>query len=283
MMSTEAMNQTSLTVPNTSKPAPATADDTRRALLERSHRVFVPIPKPFIQQPPHPGLTDRRGPLAEFVTRRDVRALKALLLLHAVTSSGAGPDGWSTTLALPVWARAFDTVTTAQGPAANSGASKILTRLEKRRLITRQHAGSSRKVRVTLLAADGSGGKYTRPTGLTADDRFLKLSHRFWLDGWDKRLSLPGLAMLLVALHERPTFSLATEHMPEWYGWSADTAERGFAELCDLKILSVTRRWRSEPLAPEGLTFYNEYTIEPPFDSATLQADEEGTSGEADH
>ena len=55
-----------------------------------------------------------------------------------------------------------------------------------------------RKIRVTLLREDGSGNAYTRP-GKGNTDRFLRLSHRFWLDGWYERLDLPATAMLLVA------------------------------------------------------------------------------------
>ena len=59
---------------------------------------------------------------------------------------------------------------------------------------------------------------------------------------WAEELSLPAIAMLLVALHEKPNFPLATEHMPHWYGWSADTAERGLAELAKLGLLKVGKQ-----------------------------------------
>jgi hypothetical protein len=37
--------------------------------------------------------------------------------------------------------------------------------------------------------------------------------------------------MLLVALHEKNNLELPAERVPEWYGWSADTSERGLATL----------------------------------------------------
>ncbi len=44
-------------------------------------------------------------------------------------------------------------------------------------------------------------------------------------------LSLPGKAVLLIAHSLRPGFALPVEKAPEWYGISADTAQRGLAEL----------------------------------------------------
>jgi hypothetical protein len=77
---------------------------------------------------------------------------------------------------------------------------------------------------VTLLREDASGEPYFRPLGKSLSDRFLTLNHAFWLDGWRDKLKLPGLAMLLVALHEtgpdKPVFQLPAEHAPKWYGWS---------------------------------------------------------------
>lgn len=79
--------------------------------------------------------------------------------------------------------------------------------------------------------------------------------------------------MLLVALHEMPTFARATEHMPQWNGWSADTAERGVRELKDKKLLTVTKQTKKEPLSPTVLSIFNKYTLLAPFDKAPRDAD----------
>lgn len=115
-----------------------------------------------------------------------------------------------------------------------------------------------------LLREDGSRQPYTRPDGKTKADRFVKLSNSFWLDGWCDQLRLPGIAMLLVALHEKPGFTLPTEKVPQWYGWSADTAERGLAELVDHDLLYKTSRRRKEPLSPSGWGVVNHYYLQPP-------------------
>jgi hypothetical protein len=242
---------------------PATAEETRNFLLGRSGRDSAPILKSFVQNPDRK-LQCRAAPLSAFVRNGDIRGLRALLFVHAIISSGDAENGWSTTLPLSVWARAFGTTATADVRSATTAATKILGRLEDRGLIERSRVGRARKVTVTLLRPDGSGKPYTRP-GRGNSDRFLKLSNVYWTDGWADRLDLPATAMLLVALHEKDGFELATEWVPRWYGWSADTAERGIATLRDLGLLSVDRRVRKAPLSPTGATVRNVYTLNGPF------------------
>lgn len=256
-----------------SPAAPATATQTRTFLIERSGRSFAPIPKVFIQNPSPKAQPDRRAPLADFVRRGDKRGLLAFLLLHTIISSGAHEDGWSSTLHLQVWARALDTVATATGSSATSAATKILSRLVDRRLVERRRSGRERKVTITLLSADGSGQPYSRPTGTTQEDRFIRLNHRFWTDQWDQKLTLPAIAMLLVALHEKPSFPLPTEHMPAWYGWSADTAERGMHELEKHGLLRIDKQIYTDPVSPSGLSSRNIYTVLPPFDQESVDRD----------
>jgi hypothetical protein len=245
----------------------ATEDETRAALRAKAKRDFTPVLKLFVQAAPKS--PSRHGPLATFVRNRDLRGLRAHLLMLGITSSGDGHDGWSTTLPIPVWARAFDTTRDATAASAATGVSKILTRLEERHLIDRERRGRERKIRVTLLREDGSGQPYTRP-GKGNTDRFLRLPHSFWLDGWHARLDLPATAMLLVALHEKPNFELPTERIPEWYGWSADTAERGLATLEHLGLLTRTTRLKKAPLSPTGQTKVNRYLLREPFARYTL-------------
>ncbi|WP_432951352.1 hypothetical protein ACQPXM_41285 (plasmid) [Kribbella sp. CA-253562] len=242
--------------------APATGAETRAALLERSKRNIAPIRREFVQLPA--GSPKRASVLSSFVSHRDKRALNAYLLLLAINSSGQGAGGWSTRLPLAVWARAFDTDLTTTGASATAAASKVLTRLENRKLITRSRRGRERQVQVELLREDGSGEPYTRP-GAGNNDRFLVLSNDYWTEGWHEELELPGIAMLLVALHEKPGFRLPAEHSPQWYGWSADTTERGFAELVDANLLLKETKLVKAPLSPTGLAKVNEYHLLPPF------------------
>jgi hypothetical protein len=59
--------------------------------------------------------------------------------------------------------------------------------------------------------------------------------------------------MLLIVLHEKNTFELPAERVPDWYGWSADTAERCLATLEPLGLRTHTIRLKKAPLSPTGL------------------------------
>lgn len=242
--------------------APADEDATRAFLLKRAKRDYTPLQRSFVQNPDR-SAAQRGAPLGEFVKRGDLRGLRCLLFVHAVTSSGASEGGWSTTLPLPVWARAFDTTKHADRRSASTSASKALARLEQHGLITRTRSGRARAVRVTLLRPDGSREPYTRPDGST--HRYLQLNNRYWTEGWYEKLDLPATAMLLVALHEKPSFELATHRVPEWYGFSADTAERGMKTLEDLGLITIRRRVKAAPLSPTGATEVNVYTLTDTF------------------
>jgi hypothetical protein len=244
----------------------ATEAETRAVLLDRSKRDFAPVNKLFVQAPP--GSASRHGPLATFVHNRDLRGLHAYLLLLGIISSGDSQDGWSTTLPIGVWARAFGTTRDAVPASAATAVSKVLTRLENRQLIQRQRHGRERKIRITLLREDGTGQPYTRP-GKGNSDRFFRFPHAFWRDGWQERLDLPATAMLLVALHEKNAFELPSERVPDWYGWSADTAERGLATLEQSGLLTHTARLKKAPLSPTGLTKTNRYLLHAPFGQLT--------------
>jgi hypothetical protein len=108
------------------------------------------------------------------------------------------------------------------------------------------------------------GGEYTRP-GVKDRDAYIKLPHQFWLDDWSSKLSLPAIAMLLVASAEKPALQLSTERVPNWYGWSADTAEAGFKELRDAGLITVAKERIIAPESHLGWTLMNKYTLTPPF------------------
>lgn len=76
--------------------------------------------------------------------------------------------------------------------------------------------------------------------------------------------------MLLVARHEKNNFELPAERVPQWYGWSADTAERGLATLEQLGLLTHITRLKKAPLSPTGLTSVNRYLLHEPFGQLTI-------------
>ena len=58
---------------------------------------------------------------------------------------------------------------------------------------------------------------------------------------------------------------MVTERVPDWYGWSADTAERGLKTLEAHGLIRVDKRYKKTPLSPSGRTLVNIYTLIGPF------------------
>lgn len=231
----------------------ATGLDTRTAVLKRSVRANVPVRKTFVQAPR--GSASRHGPLKEFVTGRDLRGLKAYLLIVAACSSGK--DGWSTRHDSAVWARLMDIHTTATDQAARTGAWRALKRLQDRKLITCTRSGTL--ITATLLREDGSGAPYERPVGASDEDLYLQIPSTFWTKGYDEAVDLPALALLLVVLREKNWSSFPAEKASDWYGWSADTHERGLKKLTDLGLVERRKYFTKAPLSPTGVTMAYQY------------------------
>ncbi len=234
----------------------ATSDETILALLERAGRSSraVPLDKRFLQQGTGPIRTP--GPLAEIVRRHAERDLDLLLLGHAVAS--AAP--YDITEAADVWAR---TVDLGRSDSSRTTVSKAFSRLDKvHHLVARNRDG--RLLRVSLLAADGSGAPYEHP-GDEPDGRYLRLPFSYWEQGWHRKLNLAGKAFLLISLSLADGFNLPAEKGPDWYGLSPDTIEAGVAKLAEHKLVSVARVPKKAPLAPEGYTIENRYTLHAPF------------------
>jgi hypothetical protein len=100
-------------------------------------------------------------------------------MILAATSSGDSDNGWTTTHPIMVWARAFGTTRDAERAAAANAVSKILHRLEDRKLIERTLSGRERRIRVGLRCEDGSGDPYiVRTVRAQVTDRMLIANDR---------------------------------------------------------------------------------------------------------
>ena len=238
----------------------ATPRETVVGLLESAGRIEgdVPIRTSFVQQGSQKAPLP--GPLATLIRHGDRRGLDLFLLLKAVAS--AAP--YNSHRGAAVWARALRHT----GVTANEQTiSKIWQRLDRLGLVTRSKSG--RLANITLLHESGSKEVYVHPA--QARDRYFKLPVAYWLDKddkWSSTLRLPAKAMLLVALSLRPGFVLPVEKVPAWYGMSADTAQRGLAELVQRNILKRARVAKKAPLAPQGFTYDSHYTLQGDFYSA---------------
>lgn len=231
----------------------ATGRDTRTAVLTRAIRANVPLRKTFVQA--NKGAPSRHGPLKDFVNGRDLRGLKAYLLIVAACSNG--DNGWSTTHDSAVWARLMDIHETATDQSARTGAWRALRRLQARKLIECSRSGTM--ITVTLLREDGTGKPYDRPVGDTEENRFLQIPTTFWTQGRDENLDLPGLALFLVVAREKNWSSFPAEKAPEWYGWSPDTHERGLKKLVALGLVERREHRTKAPLSPLGFTLVHQY------------------------
>jgi len=238
----------------------AASEKTIKALLEISHRSFVPIRRGLVcaaRKPEAnrtPSAAAPRPPLAQMVRHRDVRALDFYLLILAKASAGE----FDVTLHAAVWARALDV----WGKSKDAAVSKTLAHLVGYKLVARDRRG--RLAHVMLCREDGSGDPYTRPG--QPGDGYLKLSHRYWEDRWHTELSLPGKAALLVSLSMPADFFLTLEHAPRLFGIAADTLDDGVRELCDFHLLERTLHYEDAPLSPTGRRRQDRYRLLPPFE-----------------
>jgi hypothetical protein len=117
---------------------------------------------------------------------------------------------------------------------------------------------------VTLLRENGSGEPYFHPADGAPDDPadwYFRLPVSLWMKGLDATLTMPGLAMLLTVAREKPWSSFPAERMPEWYGWSPDTTERGLRELVDLGLCERREAFRRTPLSAVGYTLAYQYRL----------------------
>ena len=243
-----------------SKPSngdPATTHDTVDAIVSSTQRGAFPLRRTFIQQ--KQGGASRPGPLAAFVAAGDRTAL--LLYFLALTKASQSP--WDVSLHSAVWARAIGLPDPLSG-TARGRISKAWTRLVDRRLVTR--ARRNRLATFTLLCEDGSGDEYTRPKA-----SFVNVPHGLWTTGpsksprWFEALTLPELTFLIIGLSNLDEFPLPVERGPDYYGISADTLQRGSTGLRRHRLLTVRRQRITAPLAPQGVSWENRYTLKPPF------------------
>jgi hypothetical protein len=212
----------------------ATREQTIEAFLMRSKRHgTVGIRISFLQ--PGRGVKAGKGPLAWFVGRRHELALNLYLLL-ILLGRGSQRGKHLVDVQSGVWARALGLT----GKSANQVLSRALGRLEERKLIKR--VKTRRGIRVQLLREDGQGGDYSPPT---PKELYFQLPFAYWQEDLYVKLRMPGKAMLLIALGEQAEFELPIARVPEWYGISPETADRGYEELVKAGIAVYEQR--SEP------------------------------------
>lgn len=246
------------------EPPVVTADDTVDDIVARSGRrgAAFPLRRSFLQQPNPDGSGTMPGPLAGLVAAGDLRGLLLFLLL--ITKASAEP--WDAKLPAAVWARALG-LPLPTSKTATSTISKVWMRLERRSLVVRRRV--QRMAEVSLLCEDGSGLPYTPPGA--RGESYLQVPTALWTGGpaggprWYRVLTLPELAVLLIARSHGDHFRLPYEDGAKWYGLSADTIARGLRGLERHGLLVVTKTFKKAPLSPVGYTAELRYTLQTPF------------------
>lgn len=243
------------------KTAPVvTSGATVDAIVQASHRSTIPLRPTFISGPE--GSDVAKAPLSRLVSAQDHRGL--LLFLMLLTKASTEP--WESTLAASVWARALG-IELPTGKTASSTISKTWLRLERLKLVERSRDG--RWASVKLKREDGSGDPYSLPA--EAKERYVQIPCALWTTGpsaakrWYEVLSLPELAVLLIARSRGDRFTLRTEKAPEYFGFSADSLTRGLNGLTAYGLLKMTEIYNLQPLSPIGYSAERRYTLQKPF------------------
>jgi hypothetical protein len=241
----------------------ATSQSTVEAFLDASLRDHLPLAHDFVQRR---SKQDKGvpGPLSKFVSAHHERALQQYLLAHAAASGG----NWDIAYESRVWVRALGLSETHL--SARNAISRNWRWLEEQaKLIKRSRTG--RLSRITLLRDDGSGRSYKHPAGLNL--RYLQLPYSFWREEWHRKLGLASIAVLLISLHMKPGwFELSAERVPEWYGISVSTFEKGVQGLRGHDLIERQRNQIAAPLSPLGYTYRHSYRLAGVFARSTKPA-----------
>lgn len=229
-------------------PPAATPQQTINALADKARWAAVPYRRTFVQRgalnAPEP------GPLAEFVLRHDSASFDIFNLSRLVASA----EPYDVEISPKVFGRAL-------GIAAPT-VSNAVKRLSDRKLVRRL---PGRRLFVRVLREDGSGEAYSPPW--QRSEAYFQVPIEYWIapEEWHRCLTLPEKAMLFIALSLVDNFTLPYDRVPDWYGLSPSTAERGLLGLQRRHLLKARKQFKPAPLAPRGYTELLTYTLAKPF------------------
>ncbi|MGX6446741.1 hypothetical protein ACVU7I_01520 [Patulibacter sp. S7RM1-6] len=230
------------------------ADDRRDAVLatlvaSRRRGDALPLRRTFAQPAPGSDLTPR---LAEFVrTGRDSAYDQFLCLaIRAVAGRHEVSLDWQ------VWARLAGLREDITGRRAVRRNWNMLAELD---LVAINPPRRSPVIQ--LKREDGSGAAYTPP----ASERYVRVPFAYWRQDFHMKLSMPAKAMLFIALSQPDWFRMPSADVPDWYGISSASAQRGLAELKDAQLLEMTGIKKPAPLTKEKFATDFYYRLRPPF------------------
>lgn len=218
---------------------PHTTATLREFYLKKAKRGFGSVRHVFVQK--QQGEGNRASTLAQFVNNRQHTALDLYLLLLALE-----PVVVESPISLQTWAMLLGPKTST---ATTANAFKVL---QEWGLVHREKGKSLYRVRPLL--EDLSGDPYTRPDGSNDFKQwYFSIPEEYWTIGHSETLSLPGKAMMLVLLagtSKETSQNVAAQRVPDWYGFSERTAERGYRELRSAKLIQERETYERDPNTP---------------------------------
>lgn len=253
----------------TEEAGAATPAQTRATMTRLAARGYVQLRHIFVQLP------DADKPRASIVGRAvHERRHRALLLYILLLTCWPWLKDNDKPLAASVWIRALTPPKGGGLTWSPSTLSRAWLDLEEMGLIEKR-TRQGRATTITPRREDGEE-EYEAPGGRT--DRwntYFSIPDAFWNEEIFAKLSLPGLAMLLIIAKEtskKTEMYLPYNKAKEWYGISAKSAQNGIAELDKVGLLHRREERLLAPLSPTGYTVRNWYSLRGDFGSEARKA-----------
>lgn len=232
----------------------ATPESTREAIIRSTGSGYAPVRHVFVQK--HEGKS-RASTLGRLVKERKRRELILYLLVLTAWDADQRRSPWPAA----VWLRALTVRQTPNLTWSRSSLSETWTSLVKLKLITRRR--ELRRSRITPRREDRKD-VYLRPDGQSTENLYFTLPGEFWTNLWFDRLSLAGVAVLLILLKEtnrEAEFHLTYAETASWYGVSETTAKKGYKELVAMGLADYRDDVRRSNYTEDGLTTKRYYRL----------------------
>lgn len=241
-----------------SETTTATPEQTREAMTTLSRRRYTQIRSILVQLP------ERGAPRASTVSKMlHGRKHRALLLYLLLLTCWPWLEERRNPLEGSIWIRAL----TSKSGLTWTPSTLSRTWAELADLGLVELPKKEGRLRRPRPRREDGAADYDVPGGRR--DRYnayFSLPDEFWTEGLFAKLSLPALVMLLVIAKETNSKKtkevwLPYEHMPEWYGISAKSAQKGITELLAERLLKRRPDVRPAPLSPTGSTTHMYYSL----------------------
>lgn len=249
--------------------------DTRTEITRLAARGYVQLRHVFVQLPDG----EERGSTVGLAVHE--RRHRALLLYILLLTCWPWLANRREPLPADVWIRAL----TAPGGLTWSAStlSRAWADLVNLGVLVSDRKREHRARRVVPRREDGAA-EYDPPAGRT--DRFNSyfiVPDSFWTEEVFAKLTLPGLAMLLIIAKEtnaKQEVWLTYDKGPKWYGLSPKSVQNGIADLVKHNLVHIRTESIKAPLSKTGTTTRTWYSLTGDFGYTARAALRKRTSRE---